>query len=124
MKKVEVMCETDDTIHCGVGDLAAGCLQGSPLTSSRILALNQLRKSRVYFSSMVAITEYPVVGGYGLGSAVVELKAGSSCWERRRVRVIDEGLIDGMKKYAKSTITSCSRAVRAQLDCNGGKAPQ
>ena len=73
---------------------------------------------------MVVITEYPVMGGYGLGSAIVEPKAGSRCWERRRVRVIDEGPMDGMKKYAKSTIISCSRTVRAQLDCYGGKAPR
>ena len=105
--EVEVMGETDGAVHCWVGDLAAGCPQGSPLTSSRILALSQLRKVGVYFYSMVAITEYRVAGGYGLGSAIVEPKAANGCWERRRVRAIGEGQMDGMRKYAMYATIAC-----------------
>ena len=43
-EEVEEMRETDNTMHCWDGDWAAGCLQGSPLTSSRILAPSELRK--------------------------------------------------------------------------------
>ena len=32
------ICETDDMTYCRAGQLATGCMQGSPLTSTGILA--------------------------------------------------------------------------------------
>ena len=44
-EEVEAMRETDDTTYCWAGQLATGCLQGSPITSSRNIA-QASRKNR------------------------------------------------------------------------------
>ena len=84
----EGMCETDDTMYCWAGQLAMGCLQGSPLTFIRIPTRASCETSSVWFSSSAVVTEYPVTGSYGLGSAIVESKGVDGCGERRRFRII------------------------------------
>ena len=90
-EEVEAVYETDSKTYCRVGQLATGCLQGSSLTSSRILAPSWLKISSVYFEFLVVMTVYTAGGNYVLGSAIVESKAVNGCGERRRFGITDEG---------------------------------
>jgi len=60
---------------------------------------------RLFFSLVVMIV-YPVVGSYGLSSAIVESKAVDGRGERRSFRIINEGERVGMRKHARSTIAA------------------